>query len=236
MSRLAVDVDPIALIRNTFLSDIPDPAHAVVLAEMGGAESIVCYLRDDFRTVSERDVRILKEICKSNLNIRCNINADMIRKLMAVKPDMVTFVAPDNTTVSDPQPVDIETYSDTIANLTADLRASDIISSVMLPCDANLVRLAGKLEVDYIELDVRPYTEADDLDAQIAELENINALVLAANKLGMGVNISGGLDQDNIKDLIKIDMLEDIIVGKPLAAKALAIGLEHATRDFTNLL
>jgi len=236
MSRLAVDVDPIGLIRNTFLSDIPDPAQAVVLAEMGGAESIVCYLRDDFRTVSERDVRVLKEICKSHLNIRCNINADMIRKLMTIKPDMVTFVAPDAKSVSDPQPVDIETYGDTIANLTADLRTNDIISCVMLPCDANLIRIASKLEVDYIEFDVRSYANAEDLDGEIAELENLNTLVLAANKLGMGVNVSGGLNQDNIRELTKIDLLEDIIVGKPLAAKALAIGLEHATRDFANLL
>ena len=236
MSRLAVDVDPIALIRNTFLSDFPDPAQAVVLAEMGGAESVVCYLRDDFRTVSERDVRVLKEICKTHLNVRSNINADMIRKLMTIKPDMVTFVSADSKSASDPQPVDIETYGDTIANLTADLRTNDILSGVMLPCDANLIRVASKLEVDYIELDVRTYTEAEDLDGQIAELENINTLVLAASKLGMGVNVSGGLDRDNIRDLIKIELLEDLIVGKPLAAKALAIGLEHATRDFANLL
>ncbi len=236
MHRLAVDVDPIALIRNTFLSDSPDPAQAVVLAEMGGAESIVCYLRDDFRTVNERDVRILKEICKTHLNIRCNINAEMIRKLMTLKPDMVTFVAPDQKSALDPQPVDIDTHGDTIANLTADLRANDIISCIMLPCDANLIRVASKLEVDYIELDLRSYAGAENLDAQIAELENIHTLVLAANKLGMGVNVSGGLTQDNIRDLVKIESLEDIIVGKPLTAKALAIGLEHATRDFAQII
>ncbi len=236
MSRLAVDVDPIALIRNTFLSDVPDPAQAVVLAEMGGAESVVCYLRDDFRTVNERDVRVLKEICKTHLNIRCNINAEMIRKLMTIKPDMVTFVASDSKSISDPQPVNLDTHGDTIANLTADLRTNDIISCVMLPCDVNLIRIASKLDVDYIELDLKTYAEAEDLDAQIAELENINAIVMVANKLGMGVNVSGGLNQDNIRDLLKIDFLEDIIVGKPLMAKAMAIGLEHATRDYANLL
>ena len=64
MSRLAVDIDAIAIIRNVFTENVPDPVHLTVLAELGGAESIVCHLRDDMKSVNDRDVQILKEIVK----------------------------------------------------------------------------------------------------------------------------------------------------------------------------
>ncbi|TFH00464.1 MAG: hypothetical protein E4H13_07440, partial [Calditrichales bacterium] len=97
-------------------------------------------------------------------------------------------------------------------------------------------KLAGKLEFDYIEINARVYTTADDLDAQISELEAISTLVLAANKLGMGVNISGGINQENIGELSKIAYLDDIIVANAVMVKALGIGFEQSVRDFANMI
>jgi pyridoxine 5-phosphate synthase len=77
---------------------------------------------------------------------------------------------------------------------------------------------------------------ADDLDTQIAELENINTMVIAANKLGMGVNISNGISQENISELAKVHYIDDIIVSNALIVKALAIGFEQAVRDFVSLI
>lgn len=236
MSRLAVDIDPVAMIRNFFMDTIPDPVHLVVLAELGGAESIVCYYRDDMKSVNERDINIFREIVKSHLNVRCNIQGENIRKLLKIKPDMITFVASDNTNNTEPAPLNLDSHSDTLSNLNADLRANEIATSVLIETDINQVKLAGKLEFDYIEIFANEYAMAEDLDHQLAELENINSLVLAANRLGMGVNISCGLDHENISDLAKIPFLDDVIVGKALVVKSLAIGYEQAVRDFINIL
>lgn len=236
MKRIAVNMDPIALIRNVFTKDIPDPAHMVVLAELGGAESIVCCLREDNKTVSERDIKIIKEISKTHLNVRCGVDAESIRKLLTIKPDMITFVAIDSKSVIEPQTVDLESFAETIGNLTADLRANDILSSAFIEPDINLVRLASKVELDYIEINTLPYSRAEDLDQQVAELENLNNVVIAANKLGMGVNASGGLNQEVMRDLVKISFLEDMVAGEALIVKSLAIGLEQAVRDFSSLI
>ena len=236
MSRLAVNIDPIALIRNTFTKDIPDPAHMVVLAEMGGAESIVCHLREDLRTVNERDVRVMKEISKTHLNVRCNVDPESIRKLLTIKPDMITFVTTDSTTSLESTPVDLETFAETIRNLTADLRANDIMSSARIASDMNLVKIASKLDLDYVEIDTTHYATAEDLDEEIAEIEQLNAIVIAANKLGMGVNAGGGINQENIKDISKIQFIEDLVVGDAIVVKSLAIGFEHAVRDFAGLI
>jgi len=236
MSRLAVNIDPIALIRNTFIKETPDPAHMVVLAEMGGAESIVCHFREDMRTVNERDVRVIQEITKTHLNVRANVDAEIIRKLLTIKPDMITFVSSDSKISLEAQPVDLETYAETIGNLTADLRANDIMSSVLINSDMNLVKIASRIELDYIEIDTKPYAKSEDLDQQIAELEELNNIVIAANKLGMGVNAGGGLNQENLRDISKIQYLEDLIVGDAIVVKSLAIGFEHAVRDYANLI
>jgi len=236
MSRLGIDIDPAAIIRNIFAEDIPDPAHLSVLGEMGGAESVNCFLREDKRSVNERDIRVLREIVKTHLIVRTTITEDTVRKLLKIKPDMITFVSEGAETSMLPGTVNLEDYVGSLSDFIADARANNIATSVYIEPELNLVKLAGKLEFDYIEISARSYTKAQDLDEQLAELEAINTLTIASNKLGMGVNVSGGINQENIKDLAKITYLDDIIVSNSLMVKALAIGFEQAVRDFVSLI
>jgi len=236
MSRLAVNVDQIAVIRNMFADVIPDPAHLVVLIELGGAESIVCHLREDLRTVNERDIKIIREIAKTHLNIRSAVNSDTVGKLLKLKPDMITFVASASDLSWEPKPVFIEGQIESLSNHVADLRANKILCSILIEPELNQIKMAGKLEFDYIELNTERYTTAEDLDQQIAELETLNNAVLAANRLGMGVNASGELNQENVGDLAKITNIDDLIVGKTILVRALSLGYEQAVRDFINLI
>jgi pyridoxine 5-phosphate synthase len=236
MSRLGIDIDPVAIIRNIFAEDIPDPAHISVLAEMGGAESIICFLREDIKSVNDRDVRVLKEIVKTHLNIRTTVNDDTVRKLLKIKPDMVTFVSSTPEISLLPGTVNLEDSTGYLSGYIADARANAIATSVFIEPNLSTIKQAGKLEFDYIELNAKLYTSANDLDQQIAELEELNTLVIAANKLGMGVNISAGISQENIGEIAKIHFLDDIIVANSLLVKALAIGFEQAVRDFVSLI
>jgi pyridoxine 5-phosphate synthase len=236
MARLAVDIDPVAIIRNVLGGKSPDPAHMAVLVEMGGAESVVCFLRDDQKTVSERDVRVLREIVKSHLNVRSHLDENSVRNLLSLKPDMVTFVAAGTVSSLRPEPIQLDNYAAQLADFTADLRANDIAVSALVNPTPDSIKTAGKLELDYIELFAGNYTRARDLDEQIAELELINTLILAANRLGLGTNISGNLNHENIPELTNIQHLEDIIVGDALTTKALAIGFEHAVRDYIAII
>ena len=236
MSRLGIDIDPAALIRNIFAKDIPDPAHLSVLGEMGGAESIVGFLREDIRSLTERDVGVLKEIVKTHLNIRTTSNDETVRKLLKIKPDMITFVSEDKETSIMPTTIDLDEYSASLSDYIADARSNNIATCVLIEPNIQNVKHAGRLEFDYIELNAKLYTSAGDLDQQIAELESLNTLVIASNKLGMGVNISGGITQENIKELAKIHYLDDIIVSNSLMVKAMAIGFEQAVRDFISLI
>ncbi len=236
MHRLAVDIDPIAFIRNRFKDKYPDPIQIVVLAELGGAESIVAYFQDDQKTVKETDLVLLKHIVKTYLNIRCNLTEENIRKLLRIKPDMVTFVAPGDLKTLEPQPLNVDMYVTQLQDFIAELHTNGILGSVLIAPELEQVKLAGKLEFDYIELDASGLSTVEDMDSEIALLEELDNLAIAANKLGMGVNISGGIGYDNIRDITKMENIEDIIVGKPLFAKSLAIGFEQAVRDIIALM
>ena len=236
MSRLALNIDPIALIRNIMGGSTPDPVQSCILAEIGGIESIVCYFRNDLKTINERDLQILREVAKTHFNVRCDITEQSVKKLLKIKPDMVTFVSNNKSSITHPNFVNIDEYFDTLKDYIADLRVNNIANSILIEPEIENVKNAGKLEFDYIEFDVTKYTLAENLDEELAELENINSLSAAANKLGMGVNVSGSINSANLGDISKIHSIEDIIIGQSILDKALAVGFEHAVRDLISLM
>ncbi len=236
MRRLALDIDPIAFIRNNLGQSEPDPVSAIVMAELGGAESIVCYLRDDQLTVKPRDVKIFKEVVKTHLTARSNLSDETVRNLISMKVDMITFVSPGEKNTIEPQTLSLDTYASQLQNYIAELRSSNILSSVFIEPNITEVKNAGRFEFDYIELDASSLSSATDMDSEIEALDTLNSLSMAANKLGMGVNISGGLNYDNIRELSQIEFLEDIVIGKPVLSKAVFIGIEQALRDLQILI
>ena len=167
---------------------------------------------------------------------KCGHEQKTKSKLLKIKPDMVTFVSSTPEISLLPGTVNLEDSTGSLSGYIADARANEIATSVFIEPNLSTIKQAGKLEFDYIELNAKLYTSANDLDQQIAELEELNTLVIAANKLGMGVNISAGISQENIGEIAKIHFLDDIIVANSLLVKALAIGFEQAVRDFVSLI
>ncbi len=236
MHRIALDVDPIAVVRNMLGKKEPDPLSAIILAELGGAESIVCYLRDDAKTVSERDVQLFRQVVKTHLNVKSNINEENIRKLIRLKVDMITFVAPGAVNSKAAAPLNVENYATQLQNYIAELRSNNILSSILIEPEIGEVKAAGKLEFDYVELDASALTTSEDMQEELSALENFSSMALAANKLGMGVNISGGIGYENVREVAALDFIEDIIIGEPVLIKSLYIGFEQALRDLQALI
>lgn len=236
MRRLALDIDPVAYVRNLLGNNDPDPIQALILAELGGAESIVCYLRDDLKTVNERDITLFRQVVKSYLNVRTNLTEENIRKLIRIKPDMITFVAPGDISSVEADAINLDTYASQLEKYITELRSNNILSAVLVDPDISQIKLAGRLEFDYVELKANSLTEAQDMGNEIQAIENLSGLVMASGKLGLGVNISGGIGYDNLRDISEINFIEDIVIGKPIFTKALAIGFEQAVRDALTLM
>jgi len=216
MHRIALDIDPIAFVKNILNETEPDPLTTIIMAELGGAESIVCYLRDDQATVKLSDIEMFKRVVKTHLTVRCNLTEEIVRNLIGVKVDMITFVSPGETNNLEPQPIALETYASQLQNYIVELRSNNILSSVLIQPNISNVKLAGKLGFDYVEIDATSLSLAQDMSSEIDALENIGSLALAANKLGMGVNISGKISHNNIRDIAAVNYIEDIVIGKQI--------------------
>ncbi len=236
MQRIAINIDPVAYIRNILGGKEPDPVSTVVLGELGGAESIVCYYHDDLKTVKKRDIEILSHTVKTHLNVRVNITEEKIRDLIRMKVHMITFVAPGEKNSIEPKPIAIDNYFEQLQTYVAELQSNNIITAALIAPDLNDVKTANKLELEYIEFDASDLMTAPDMQSEMDILENISSLSLAANKLGLGVNISGGINYDNLRDIAAIQYIEDIVVGRPLFTKSVYIGFEQAVRDLLTYL
>jgi len=92
MTRLGVNVDHVATVRQARLVNEPDPVEAAVMAEMGGADSIIVHLREDRRHIQDRDLNILRQTVKSKLNLEMAATQEMVKIALEVKPDTVTLV------------------------------------------------------------------------------------------------------------------------------------------------
>ena len=93
MVRLGVNIDHVATLRQARRASEPDPVHAAVLAELGGADGITVHLRGDRRHIQDRDVEILRQVVKTRLNVEMAATQEMVRIALTVKPDQVTLVA-----------------------------------------------------------------------------------------------------------------------------------------------
>ena len=90
--RLAVNIDHVATLREARGGIEPDPVHAAVIAELAGASGIVCHLREDRRHVTDRDVRVLREVVTTKLDLEMAATDEIIAFALEVLPDLVTFV------------------------------------------------------------------------------------------------------------------------------------------------
>src|SRR5215467_14259666 len=92
MPRLGVNIDHVASVRQARRAPEPDPVHAAVLAELGGADGITVHLRGDRRHIQDRDVEVLRRVVSTHLNVEMAATTEMVRIAQTVKPHRVTLV------------------------------------------------------------------------------------------------------------------------------------------------
>lgn len=236
MSRLAVGVDYIAIMRDTRRGKEPDPAVAAVLAETAGAGGIFCRIMEDKRYIKERDLFLLKEMVQSHFNIEIAPTEEMIKIAMKAYPDMVTLV-PQLKEENAPQGgINVELNFERIAKITDRLRSNGIITSYFIDPEVEQLKASAKAGADYVEINTRMYSRAKDAEEEAAELNKIMSIAHAGSKLGLGVSAGRGLNYYNIVEIAKISQIEELNVGHSIISKALMVGMDRAVKDMLQLI
>ena len=212
---------------------LPDPIHAIAMIEMAGADSIVYTLQGLAASNEPRDVKILKDCIHTHFNLRIAPTNDMVQLAINAGAEMATLIRPDG---NDVRSVPAAQDENQLMPLVNALRAAGIVVNILVDADATQVKSAVKIGCDYVELNTEKYVHADNLTLMEQELENIKAIAMAAVKLNLGVTASGHLNYTNVRDLLKIDEIEEINVGHSVVSRALFVGLDQAVRDFVTIV
>lgn len=236
MTKLSVNINKIATLRNARGSNNPDVIKTAMDCEKFGAEGITVHPRPDERHIRYKDVLALKDVVTTEFNIEGYPDArymDIIRK---VKPDQATLVPdpPDNLT-SDAG-WDTLAHHDQLVEIIKEIQSLGVRVSVFVDPDPEMVRGAKACGADRIELYTEPYASMYPEDAESA-VKNYVIAAAEAKKIGLGINAGHDLDLNNLHYLKKsIPYLDEVSIGHALICDALYFGLENTIQMYKRKL
>lgn len=231
--RLAIHVDAVARMRALGGGLRPDPTDAALAAERGGAD-IICI---EWSERTARDARTLKEVGGLSFRLRVQATSDGLAAALDARPDAVVFV-PDlsDGRSGDALGLDVGQTKEALARALPVLRDAGVDAGVHVVPDVDQVRLAHKLGVDFVELDVRRYAEARLRRERSDALARIRDVAKAARKLGVEVCAGDQLSYADVAPLARIAEVAEVGVGHAVSARALMSGYERAVRDLVDVL
>jgi pyridoxine 5-phosphate synthase len=236
MARLAVNVDHVANIRQARGIDIPDPVTAAMAAELAGASGIVVHLREDRRHIQERDVRLLRQMVKTKLNLEMAATDEMIGLARDIVPDVVTLVPEKREELTTEGGLDVEGNLRHIEKAIASLRDEGIAVSAFVDPDIGQVKSSLEAGARIVELHTGSYAEAQDEDSMDIEVRKIEKAAGFAAKAGLKVSAGHGLDYRNVEGVAWIPEIEEMSIGHSIVARAVMVGMDRAVREMLALI
>jgi len=235
MAHLAVNVDHIATIREARGTDEPDPVLAAGIAELAGAEGIICHLRMDRRHVKDRDLELLRRTVKTKLNLEMAPAKQLLDIALAIKPDVVTLVPERREELTTEGGLDVARNREEYRSITRTLKEAGIAVSFFIDPDPDQIRESATAEADIIEINTREYSEArTELDI-LREFEKIKEAAKLASKLKLKVHAGHGLNYVNIRRFASIPEIEEYSIGHSIIARTVMVGIDQAVRGMVAL-
>lgn len=236
MPRLGVNIDHVATVRQARLTNEPDPVHAAVLAELGGADGITVHLREDRRHIQERDVRILKQTLRVSLNLEMAVEQEIIDFALEVVPDLATLVPEKREELTTEGGLDIVGQRDRVTRCVEQLKQAGIGVSLFIDPDEDQVNAAADLGVDAIELHTGTFADAHSESAARTELSRVGAASELAVSRGLVLNMGHGLTYRNVCPIAQIPGVHELNIGHSIMSHAMMVGMERAVREMKELI
>ncbi len=235
-AKLAVNVDHVATVREARKVPYPDPVHAAVLAELGGADGIVVHLRLDRRHIKERDVKLIREIIKTKLILEMAIDPELIKLAKLIKPYQVTLVPERVEEITTEGGMELEGRVEEVKKVVKELNKSGIKVSLFLNPEEKTLELAKKTLAQIVELHTGRYAEAEEDEKRMEELTRLENAARFARDLGFIVHAGHGLNYENIGPVAAIPEIEEFSIGHSIISRALFVGLKEAVKEMKELI
>lgn len=236
MTKLSVNINKVATLRNARGGNNPDVEKVALDCEQFGAEGITVHPRPDERHIRYADVYALRPVLKTEFNIEGYPSKEFIDLVLRVKPTQVTLVpdAPDQITSNCGW--DTKTHQAFLTELMDTFGEAGIRTSIFVGTDLELIEYAVKTGADRVELYTEPYASLYPKNPEAAVAPFIEAAE-RVHKLGMGLNAGHDLSLVNLKYFHdNIPWLDEVSIGHALICDALYLGLKKTIEEYKNCL
>ena len=236
MTKLSVNINKIATLRNARGGNIPDVIKVAIDCESFGAQGITVHPRPDERHIRYQDARDLKKIVTTEYNIEGNPNKDFIELVLSILPTQVTLVPDAHNAITSNAGWDTKKNKDFLKDVVSTFKKQGIRTSIFVDTNLENIIHAAETGTDRIELYTEPYFINYYIDRDKA-VEPFVKAAEQATKLGLGINAGHDLNLDNLNFLKRnIDNLMEVSIGHALICDALYYGLENTIQMYLRLL
>lgn len=236
MTKLSVNINKVATLRNARGENMPDVQKFAVDCESFGAQGITVHPRPDERHITRQDVFKLRPIVKTEFNIEGYPSDDFMQLVLQVKPEQVTLVPDKPGDLTSSAGWDVVNNMEFLTGIVDRLKEAGIRSSIFVGADAEQIKAAAKAGADRIELYTKPYVDnyAKDRDAAVAPFVEASQ---AAHNAGLGVNAGHDLNLENLRFFYQsLPYLNEVSIGHAIISDALYMGIEATVKAYRECL
>lgn len=233
MTRLSVNLNKIALIRNARGANFPNLLEVAKDCESFGAQGITVHPRPDERHIRKADIPALKEVVTTELNVEGNPTDEFLDLVLSAQPDQVTLVPDAPGALTSDSGWDTIQHQSFLKEVIGALKAKGIRVSIFIDPDPDKIRAAADTGTDRIEFYTGPYAHAFARKNHQDILEKHSKAAALAHGLGLGVNAGHDLNLDNLQSYKKaVQPLHEVSIGHALTVDALYFGLENVMKMY----
>jgi pyridoxine 5-phosphate synthase len=236
MIHLGVNIDHVATLRQARGTRYPSPIEAALVAETAGADLITLHLREDRRHIQDDDVRVMRQVLKTRMNLELAVTSEMVANALAIRPEVACLVPEKREELTTEGGLDVIRNFDLVRDTTRKLTDAGIRVSIFIDPDPQQIEAARDVGAGVIELHTGRYAEAEHRAGQESELERIRESAILGASLGLVVNAGHGLSYHNVKPVAAIPEIAELNIGHALVSHALYLGFAEAVREMKALM
>jgi len=204
---------------------------------VAGASGITIHLREDRRHIQDRDLRILREVVKTSLNLEMAATEEMISIAIAIRPDQVTLVPEKRQELTTEGGLDVAGLEESVRRAVSKIQEAAIRVSLFIDPELPQVQAAAKVRANCVEIHTGRYAEAFKTPKEDLELDRVINAASLASRLGLRVHAGHGLDYRNTSKIVKRGKeIEEVSIGHAIIARAIFVGMSQAVREMLLLL
>jgi pyridoxine 5-phosphate synthase len=236
MSKLGVNIDHVATLRQARLGNFPDPVYAAYLCEKAGADSIVAHLREDRRHIQDTDIIRLRRKIKTRFNLEMSVSPEIVGIACRVKPHQATLVPERRKELTTEGGLDVAGNLKKVSSAVSKLEKSGIRASLFIDPAKRQIDATCAAGAQIIELHTGRYSLAKTRGQKTKLLRQIRNAAYYAQLKGLTVNAGHGLDYKNAGEIASICGIEELNIGYSIICRALFTGLYDAVREMKKII